>query len=118
MNGRIPDDTTNHGDRFLLGLVAGSAIGTGLALYFLVPRLARELRVQTAAAGVVGVVDRVVDAVDDATRKGQAIRDDVADAVARGAYQVGRGAREIARGARQVEHFATASKTDDKSRRS
>jgi len=50
-------------------------------------------------------VDRVADVADDVTRSGQAVRDDVADAVGRGAHAVGRGARE-------VEQFAKASKTD------
>jgi len=45
------------------------------------------------------------------TRRGQAARDDVADAVARGAHEVGRGARE-------VEQFAKAAKTDHSAARS
>jgi hypothetical protein len=52
------------------------------------------------------------------TRRGQAVRDDVVDAVARGAHEVGRGAREVVRGAREVEQFAIASKTDQSTARS
>jgi gas vesicle protein len=111
----------NHGGGFLLGLLAGSAIGAGLAIYF-APRLARDLRervadstaglrnaasegLHAAAARVADVVERVTDVAGDVTRRGQAARDDVADSVARGAHEVGRGARK-------VEQFAMASKTD------
>ena len=111
----------NQGGRFLMGLVAGSAIGAGLVAYFF-PRLASEVRqraadstndirnaastgFQNVATRVADVVDRVADLADDVTRSGQAVRDDVADAVGRGAHAVGRGARE-------VEQFAKGSKTD------
>ena len=134
MNTRIQDNNTNHGGSFLLGLITGSAIGAGLAIYF-APRLALKLRqriidsttglrhaasegLHAAATRVADVVDRVIDAADDVTRRGQAARDDVADTVARGAHEVGRGAREVVRGAREVEQFAMASKTDQSAARS
>jgi gas vesicle protein len=124
----IRNDRTNHGGGFLMGLVAGSAIGAGLTLC-LVPRLAAELRqrvtdstsnlqhmtsegLEDARARVADVLDRVADAAEDVTRRGQAVRDDVADAIGRGAHEVGRGAREVVRSARQVEQFAMASKTE------
>jgi gas vesicle protein len=127
MNTRIQDNNTNHGGSFLMGLITGSAIGAGLAVYF-APRLALELRqrvtdsttglrnaaskrFQGVATRVADVVERVADVADDVTRRGQAARDDVADAVARGAHEVGRGARE-------VEQFAMASKTDHSAARS
>ena len=133
MNTGTQDTNTNRGGT-LLGLVAGAAIGAGLALYFS-PRLARELRqrvtdsaddlrraaserLQAVATRAAGVVDRVADVAEDVTRRGQAVRDDVADAVGRGAHQVGRGAREVVRSAREVEQFAMASKTDHTSTRS
>ena len=126
MNTRIQDNNTNHGGSFLLGLITGSAIGAGLAVYF--APLALELRqrvtdsttglrnaaserVQGVATRVADVVERVADVADDVTRRGQAARDDVADAVARGAHEVGRGARE-------GEQFAMASKTDHSAARS
>jgi gas vesicle protein len=110
-----------------MGLITGSAIGAGLAIYF-APRLALELRervtdsmtglrnaasehFQGVAARVADVVERVADVADDVTRRGQTARDDMADAVARGAHEVGRGARE-------VEQFARASKTDHGAARS
>src|SRR5580700_7253358 len=116
MNTGIQDNNTNHGGHFLLGLITGSAIGAALAIYL--PPLAVELcqRVtdsttglrnaasegfQGAAIRVAHVVDRVADVADDMTRRGQAVRDDVADAVAHGAHEVGRGAREVVRGARE-----------------
>ena len=128
MNRQMQDNNTNHGGHFLMGLVAGSVIGAGLAAYFS-PRLASELRqrvadstndlrnaaskgFQNVATRVADVVDRVADVADDVTRRGQAVRDDVADAVGHGAHEVGRGAREVVRSAREVEKFAIASKTD------
>jgi gas vesicle protein len=134
MTTEMQDNSTNHCGRFLMGLMTGGAIGAGVALY-LVPRLASELRervtgsttglrnaasegLQDVAARVADVVDRVADVADDVTRRGQAVRDDVADAVARGAHDVGRGAREVVRGAREVEQFARASKTDHSPARS
>jgi len=109
---------------FLVGLIAGGAIGVGLALAF-APRLASELRERAAAAAndlsdaasqryrdvsaqVAGVVDGATAkgqaVVDGVTAKGQAVRDDVADA--------------IGRGAREVEQFAMSSKTVPEPRRS
>ena len=134
MNTRIQDNNTSHGGIFLMGLITGSAIGAALAIYF-APRLASELRqrvtdsatglgnaaskgLQNVATRVADVVDRVADVADDVTRRGQAVRDDVADAVGRGAHEVGRGAREVVRGAREVEQFAMASKTDHSAARS
>ena len=134
MNTRMQDNNMNHGGRFLMGLITGGAIGAGVALYC-APRLASELRqrvtdsttglrnaaserVQGVATRVADVVERVADVADDVTRRGQAARDDVADAVARGAHEVGGGAREVVRGAREVEQFAMASKTDHSAARS
>jgi gas vesicle protein len=131
MTTRIQDDHTNGGGAFLTGLVAGGAIGAGLALYVFAPGLLSDLRqgiaetmtnLRGAASEGVGavatraadVVETVADVADGVTRKGQAVRDDVADVVARGAHEVGRGARAVVRGAREVEQFATASKTDPK----
>ena len=126
MNTRIQDNDRNHGGSFLMGLITGSAIGAGLVIYF-APRLASELRqrvtdsttdlrnvasegLQHVAVRVADAVDRVANVADDVTRRGQAVRDDVADAVGRGAHEVGRSARE-------VEHFAKASKTGHRAAR-
>src|ERR1019366_10636315 len=107
MNTRIQDNHTNHGGSFLMGLITGSAIGAGLVVYF-VPRLALELRQRVtdstsdlrnaASESFQNIATRVADAADDVTKRGQAVRDDVADAVGRGA--------------REVEQFAKASKTE------
>jgi gas vesicle protein len=59
--------------RFLIGLLAGAAVGAGLAVW-------------------------LTPTVNRAIRQGQDVRDDVADAVARGA--------------REVERYATAAKSD------
>ena len=90
---------------FLVGLIAG-AIGAGLAIA-LSPRRRAALR-QRVKASATGVSDaashgyqdvsaRIAGVVDGVTARGQAARDDVADAVGRGA--------------REVEQFAMASKT-------
>ena len=91
---------------FVYGFIAGGVIGAGLAIAF-APRLASELRqrVKQSAADLTDAASRkyqdvgarITDVVDGVAAKGQAIRDDVADAVGRGA--------------REVEQFATASKT-------
>lgn len=97
-------ENANHS--FLIGLVTGGVIGAGLAI-LCAPRLASELRQRvTDSATDLGnaasqkyhdVTTRVADVVDAVTTRGQAVRDDVADAVGRGA--------------REVELFAMASKT-------
>ena len=62
---------------FAIGLWTGAFVGAGLAMW-LVPRVSR--------------------AIDDVLRKGQHVRDEVADAVAHGAHE--------------VERFATAARSD------
>jgi hypothetical protein len=70
--------TREHPDSgFAIGLLTGTFVGAGLAMW---------------------LVPRVREAVDDLTRKGQDVRDDVAEAVARGAHE--------------VERYATAAKSD------
>jgi len=85
----------------------GTCVGAGLALWF-APRAGSELRERLADSGrsarkraseqLQQASARVGDTVDELARKGRAIRDDVADAVAQGA--------------REVERYATAAKTD------
>jgi gas vesicle protein len=91
---------------FLIGLIAGGALGAGLAIAF-APRLASELRgrmtasatnlTDAASRGYREVSTRIAGVVDGVTASGQAVRDGVAEAVGRGA--------------RNVEQFAKASKT-------
>jgi gas vesicle protein len=95
----------SHG--FALGLLTGTLVGAGLAMWF-APRLASELRERmTDSAKGLGLQaseqfaqasSRVGEAVTELTRKGQDVRDDVADAVARGAHE--------------VERYAIAAKSD------
>lgn len=74
-------DTRDRCDhRFLTGVLMGAFMGAAAAIW-LAPRVAAFGR-----------------AVDDFTKKGQRVRDDVADAVARGAHE--------------VERIATAAKSD------
>jgi gas vesicle protein len=100
--------TQEHRDHsFVIGLLTGTVIGAGLAMWF-APRSASELRKRvTDSARNLGervseqyeqASTRVGEAVDELTRKGQDVRDDVADAVARGAHE--------------VERYATAARTD------
>ena len=110
MNQRAESNGING---FFLGLITGGVAGAALAIAF-APKLAAELRQRVTAsaddlsdAAVKSYRDasaRVADAVGDVTARGQAVRDDVADAVGRGA--------------REVEQFAMASKTTTKARRS
>jgi gas vesicle protein len=110
MNSREQQGDSNG---FLIGLITGGAIGAGLALA-LAPRLTSELRERvTASAASLShaateryqdASTRITAAVDGVTARGKAVRDDVADAVGRGA--------------REVEQFAAASKTVPGPRRS
>lgn len=104
---RHPQNGGNNG--LVLGLIAGGMIGAGLALAF-APRLRSELRrrLTTSANDLSqryqGVTTRVAEVVDVMAARGQAVRDEVADAVGRGA--------------RQVEQIAMASKTGRTTRQS
>jgi gas vesicle protein len=97
---RQPQSSGNNG--LVIGLIAGGMIGAGLALAF-APRLRSELRQRlTASTNDLSqrykeVTTRVTGVVDEMAARGQAVRDEVADAVGRGA--------------RQVEQIAMASKT-------
>jgi gas vesicle protein len=106
-------DTQTQGHRdygFVIGLMTGAFVGAGLALW-LAPRAAAELgeRIsdsaktlgQRASERVQQANNQVVEAVGELTRTGQGVRDNVAEAVARGA--------------REVERFATASSTQSRS---
>ena len=91
---------------FLIGLVAGGALGAALAIAF-APRLASELRhrvttsttnlTHAASRGYQEAGTRIAGVVDGVAASGQAVRDGIAEAVGRGA--------------RDVEQFAIASKT-------
>jgi gas vesicle protein len=95
----------SHG--FAIGLLTGTFLGAGLAMW-LAPRMASELhkRITDSAKGLgqraseqyEQASNRVGEAVSELTRKGQDVRDDVADAVARGAHD--------------VERYAIAAKSD------
>jgi len=100
--------TQEHRDyRFAIGLLTGTVVGAGLMMW-LAPRSASELRqrVTDSARGLGKQASeqyrqastRVGEAVDELSRKGQGLRDDVAEAVARGAHE--------------VERYATAAKSD------
>jgi gas vesicle protein len=100
--------THEHRDYgFVIGLVTGTFVGAGLMMW-LAPRMASEFRQrmtdsarnlgQRAAEQYQQASTRVGEAVDELTRKGQGVRDDVADAVARGAHE--------------VERYAMAAKSD------
>jgi gas vesicle protein len=92
---------------FAIGLLAGTVVGAGLTMW-LAPRVVSELR-QRASDSARGLgrkaSDRfqqastgVGDAVVEIARKGRGVRDDVAEAVVRGAHE--------------VERYATAAKSD------
>ena len=105
------DNGGNNG--FVIGLIMGGAIGAALAIAF-APRLRSELRQRltesadglrhAASDRYQEVSSRVAGVVNDVTARGQAVRNDVADAVGRGA--------------REVEQYANAAKTAPGPRRS
>ncbi len=84
---------------FMIGLLAGTAVGAGVMLW-LAPRSGAEIRervtrsartlAETASEQKRQISTKVGGVVDDLTRKGQDVRDEVADAVARGAHEVER----------------------------
>jgi gas vesicle protein len=99
-------NTQEHRDYgFALGLLAGTFVGAALMMWF-APQARSEVRRRLAdSATEIGKraseqyaqgSTRVGEAVDELTRKGQAVRSNVADTVARGA--------------REVERHATAAK--------
>ena len=99
-------NTQEHRDYgFVMGLLAGTVVGAGLAMW-LAPRAASELsrRLTDSAKGLGDraseqyqrASDRVGEAVDQLTQKGQDVRDEVAD--------------RVARGARKVERYATGAR--------
>jgi gas vesicle protein len=94
------DNVTHYSrDSFFIGLAMGASLGAGLAIW-LAPRLRAELRqrlndsaaaLNTSASGRYQEVRvRVEDAVDDLTKQGVGIRNDIAEAIARGAQGVER----------------------------
>lgn len=95
----------NHG--FAMGLIAGSAVGLGLGM-LLAPRAVLELRKratdsaralgETAADRYHQASTRVGDVVDEITKKGNGLRDDLSDAVVRGAQDVERIATNLKTG--------------------
>jgi len=109
----ITREESGRGNLFLVGMMAGTAIGAGLALAF-APRAGSQFRErltgsatdlgQAASRGVQRVSTRVADAVENVTERAQTMRDGVADAVASSA-------REVATGAREAEERAEAAKS-------
>lgn len=83
----------------LAGLATGTVVGAGLVMW-LAPRTRSELHERfDASAEALGqraseryqqAASRVSDVVGDLAMKGQAVRNDLADAVARGAHDVER----------------------------
>jgi len=72
------DTETRHRDYgFVLGLLTGTVVGAGLAA-LLAPRAAAEVRT------------RLSNAAGEVARRGNGLRDDVADSVVRGAHEVER----------------------------
>ena len=86
MNVTDTQQRRNYG--FAIGLLTGTFVGAGLAVYF-APRLAAELgqRVSQSAKGLAQraseqfeqTSDRVGEAIDEISRTGQNVRDDVAE---------------------------------------
>jgi gas vesicle protein len=89
---------------FVIGLLMGTVVGAGVTMW-LAPRVAAEVRDrmsdsaralrERASEHVQQAGSRVGEAVDELTRAGQGAREQVADAVARGAHQVERFATAV-----------------------
>jgi gas vesicle protein len=96
-----------RGYGFVIGLLTGTLVGAGLAMW-LAPGSVAEIRERvTDTARTIGkkaseryqqAGARLGDSLDDLTRKGNEVRDEVAGSVARGA--------------REVERFAVAAKSE------
>ncbi len=103
----------HHDHAFVTGMVVGSVVGAGLAMW-LAPRAAAEIKARAAdSVKTLGNAvseryrdagRRVTEAVDGLTRKGQGLRDDVCDTVVRTAQGVEHGAQD-------VQRYATEAKT-------
>jgi gas vesicle protein len=101
---REPRGNDRRGYGVAMGFLAGTFVGAGMALWF-APRLAAELRERVTESardtgqritdGYEQVAAHVAQAADDVTRKGQGVRDDVADVVADGAHAVERFAKAV-----------------------
>ncbi|MCM3881132.1 MAG: hypothetical protein ND807_13570 [Vicinamibacterales bacterium] len=74
--------------RFAIGLVTGTFVGIGLAMWFS-PRVAAELR-KWASEQYQQASAQVGETVDEITKKGEGVRNDAAETVARGARHVER----------------------------
>jgi gas vesicle protein len=106
-------ETPAHDYRFLAGLAVGGVVGAGLALW-LAPRAAAEIKARAidsarnlgnaASERYQDARSRVTGAVDGLTRKGQRVRDGMADTVIRAA-------QDVEAGAQGVQRFATEAKT-------
>jgi gas vesicle protein len=100
--------------RFATGLVLGGIVGAGVAMW-LAPRAAAEIKAraaETAKSFGDAVTDRyrdarlrVAGAVEGMSRKGQGLRNDACDTVARAA-------QDVEAGARTVQHVAMDAKTN------
>jgi hypothetical protein len=79
--------TQQHRDHdFAIGLLTGMFVGAGLMMW-VAPRMTSEAGRRYRRAGT-----RVGEAVDALTRKGEDVRDEIADRVARGAHEAQRDA--------------------------
>jgi gas vesicle protein len=89
MHTRSEDGGNNS---FLMGLITGSVIGAGLVIAF-APDLRKRLKTSgadlrdAASDGYQEAGARIAGVVDDVVARGQAIRDNVAEAVGRGARE-------------------------------
>jgi gas vesicle protein len=96
-------DSARGGTSFSLGMVTGAVVGTAIGaglIMWLAPRTRSEIRQRfDASADTLGqraseryqqAASRVTGAVGDLATKGQAVGNDLADVVARGANEVAR----------------------------
>jgi gas vesicle protein len=120
----MKEDSTDRRDNgFLVGLLMGTAVGAGLALWF-TPRAGSEMRQRVsdstrelgnrASERYQQVSTRVSQAVDDLASKGEGVRNDLADRVVRGAQEVERIATAARSRGSETRKQAAADKTGTK----
>ena len=113
MTTNTPNTQERRDYGFAFGLITGTCVGVGLMVW-LAPKATGEFKRMMVSAQSLGrrtaeqyqqASASVDSAIGELTRRGQDVRDEVVESVARGAH-------EVARGAHEVERFARSAASD------